>query len=98
MPVRLRDIIDVVLRELHVSDEELKKSGRERHVVEARAFIYLLARKHTRLSWRAIVKRSTEQNHMAAVRHYQRLVLKLEADPEAKRLVDELEQKVRHVQ
>jgi chromosomal replication initiation ATPase DnaA len=96
MPIRLKDIVDVVLRKLHVSDEELHEKGRERHVVEARAFIYLLARKHTRLSWRAIVKRSTGQNHMAAVRHYQRLKQQLERDPEAKRLADELEQGVQH--
>lgn len=79
MPVRMADIVSLVCDRLEVTPEELRNGTRERHVADARAVVYYLARRHTRLSWRSIAKRSTGKDHMAAVRTYQRAMKSLGA-------------------
>src|SRR3990167_4749183 len=81
MPVRVTDLLDLVCRRTGLTREQLQSQTRERHVVEARALVYYLARAHTRLGWRAIARYSTGQDASGVRVSYRRLLKRMSEDP-----------------
>jgi chromosomal replication initiation ATPase DnaA len=79
--MRVGRLIDVVCDRTGVSREELRGDSRERHVADARALVYLLARKHTRLGWRAIARHSTGRDPSGARMAHRALLVRLEEEP-----------------
>jgi chromosomal replication initiation ATPase DnaA len=82
MPIRVSDCLDAVCLYTGLSREDLRSASRERHLAQARAIVYYLARKSTRLGWRAIVRHATGRRWASsAQRMVERLEQRMVEDP-----------------
>lgn len=92
MSIRIRDVVELVCTRLDLSHDELRSSSREKHVAEARALVYLLARRHTRMGWKAIARYSTGKDASTARFQGERLSHQIGLDPGLATAVVELDQ------
>lgn len=94
MTIRVAQLLDVVCARTGVTREELRGPSRERHISEARALVYYLARTHTRLGWRAIARYSTGKDGMGARQQYEAMLARMIAVPALAVDVSELDQEL----
>lgn len=92
MAVKMNDLVELVCERTGVSRNDLRLPTKERHVVEARALIYTLARKHTRLGWAAIARYSSGCDPSSARALYLRFMGRMDGELEA--VLHELERGV----
>lgn len=94
MSVRIRDVLELVCDRTGVAREQLHSASREKHVAEARAMVFHLARRHTRLGWRAIARYSTGGDASSARYLRERLLVRMALDDQLKHDVLELDQEL----
>lgn len=83
---------EIVCSQLGVPPDELRdRRLRERHIEEARALLYYLARKHTRLSYGAIARYSTGVHRSSVRAGYLRVMRDVARRGELMQLARELE-------
>lgn len=89
MPIRVGDIVAIVMRETGVTHEELRSGSKERHVTMAKSMVYYLAKRYTSLGWKAIARHSFGQDRSSARALYERLLERASQDGQlAVRLVE----------